>query len=139
MLCDNSQRLYISENTLCWLSLISTRLEITQLLPLIDKANNWNILLFKDTCIIETHRPSLKCGMKVFEELSCFKVFSEKSFSKRLYHQLVEVLCKPVDWLLYVAFFIVGYFRLDFLNTVLITLHQYFAISYSVLLTLKTF
>ena len=93
-------------------SLISTKLEITQLLPLIDKANNWNILLFKETYIIKTHRPSLKCGLKASEEFSCFEVFSEKSFSKRLYHQLVEFSCKPVDWLLYVACFYRGLFQI---------------------------
>ena len=57
----------------------------------IDKANNWNILLFKEAYMIESHRPSLNCGLKAslncgVKNYSCFKVFSEKSFSKCLYH-----------------------------------------------------
>ena len=30
----------------------------------IDKANKWNILLFKEVCMAKTHRPSLNCGLK---------------------------------------------------------------------------
>ena len=52
----------------------------------IDKANNWNTLLFKEACMIKTHRPSLDCGLKASKELQLFKVFSKKSFSKRLHH-----------------------------------------------------
>ena len=38
----------------------------------IDKANNWNILLFKEAYMIKTHRPSLSCGLKATQELQLF-------------------------------------------------------------------
>ena len=38
----------------------------------IDKANNWNILLFKGAYMIKTHRPFLNCGLKASKELHLF-------------------------------------------------------------------
>ena len=38
----------------------------------IDKANNWNILLFREADMIKTHRASLNCGLKAFKELQLF-------------------------------------------------------------------
>ena len=38
----------------------------------IDKAINWNILLFKKAYMIETHRPYLNCGLKASKELQLF-------------------------------------------------------------------
>ena len=38
----------------------------------IDKANNWNILLIKEAYTIKTHRPSLNCGLKASKELQLF-------------------------------------------------------------------
>ena len=38
----------------------------------IDKASNWNILLFKEACINKTHRPSLNCSLKASKELLLF-------------------------------------------------------------------
>ena len=38
----------------------------------IDKANNWDILLFKEAYMIKTHRPSLSCGLKASKELQLF-------------------------------------------------------------------
>ena len=35
----------------------------------IDKANNWNFLLFKEAHMIKTHRPSLNCGLKASKDL----------------------------------------------------------------------
>ena len=35
----------------------------------IDKSNNWNILLFKEAYMIKTHRPSLNFGLKTSKEL----------------------------------------------------------------------
>ena len=39
----------------------------------IDKANNWDILLFKEAYMIKTHRPSLNCGLKASKELQLFQ------------------------------------------------------------------
>ena len=52
----------------------------------IDKANNWNILLFKEAYMIKTRRPSLNCSLKASKNYSCFKVFLEISFGKSLHH-----------------------------------------------------
>ena len=38
----------------------------------IDKANNWNILIFEEAYMIKTHRPSLNCGLKTSKELHLF-------------------------------------------------------------------
>ena len=38
----------------------------------IDKANNWGILLFKEAYMIKTHRPSQSCGLKASKELQLF-------------------------------------------------------------------
>ena len=38
----------------------------------IDKANNWNILPFKEAYMIKTDRPSLHCGLKASKELQLF-------------------------------------------------------------------
>ena len=38
----------------------------------IDKVNNWNILLFKEAYMIKTHRPSINYGLKASKELQLF-------------------------------------------------------------------
>ena len=38
----------------------------------IDKANDWNILLFKEVYKIKTYRPFLNCGLKVSKQLERF-------------------------------------------------------------------
>ena len=39
---------------------------------IIDKANNWNVLLFKEALYIRRQRPSLNCGLKASKELQLF-------------------------------------------------------------------
>ena len=39
---------------------------------LLDKAYNWNELLFKEALLIKSHKPSLKTGLKASKELQLF-------------------------------------------------------------------
>ena len=39
---------------------------------ILDKGNNWNVLLFKKALIIKKQRPSLNCGLMAFKELQLF-------------------------------------------------------------------
>ena len=52
----------------------------------IDTANNWNILLFKEAYMIKTYRPSPNCGLKA----------SKKSFRKNLL-VIACITLKPVN------------------------------------------
>ena len=39
----------------------------------IDRADNWNVLLFKEVYIIKAKRPSLNCGQRHRKSYSYFK------------------------------------------------------------------
>ena len=39
---------------------------------IIDRAANWNVLLFKEAYMIKTQNPSLNCGLKASKELQLF-------------------------------------------------------------------
>ena len=39
---------------------------------ILDKATNWNVLLFKEALYIKRQKPSLNCGLKASKELQLF-------------------------------------------------------------------
>ena len=39
---------------------------------ILDRGNNWNVLLFKEALMIKKHGPSLNCGLKTSKELQLF-------------------------------------------------------------------
>ena len=39
---------------------------------ILDRGNNWNVLLFKEALMIEKHRPTLNCGLIASKELRLF-------------------------------------------------------------------
>ena len=39
---------------------------------ILERADNWNILLFKEALMIKRHKPSLNCGLKASKELQLF-------------------------------------------------------------------
>ena len=49
-------------------NLTITRLEAT----LLDKADNWNELPFKEALLIKSHKPSLNTGFNASKELQLF-------------------------------------------------------------------
>ena len=49
-------------------NLTITRLEAT----LLDKADNWNELPFKEALLIKSHKPSLNTGLNASKELQLF-------------------------------------------------------------------
>ena len=54
-----------------------TRFNIQQIRDsktVIDRAYNWNILLFKEAYMVRTHRPSLNCELKVISASKLFFV-----------------------------------------------------------------
>ena len=46
--------------------------QIRNNVTVVDKASNWNILLFQEAYMIKTHRPSLNCDLKASKELQLF-------------------------------------------------------------------
>ena len=50
-------------------NLTTTRLEAT----LLDKADNWNELPFKEALLIKSHKPSLNTGLNASKELQFFQ------------------------------------------------------------------
>ena len=39
---------------------------------ILDRGNNWNVLLFKEALMIKKHRPTLNCGLTASKELQLF-------------------------------------------------------------------
>ena len=39
---------------------------------ILDRGNNWNVLLFKEALMTEKHRPMLNCGLMASKELQLF-------------------------------------------------------------------
>ena len=39
---------------------------------ILDRGNNWNVLLFKEALMIKKHRPTLNCGLMASKELQVF-------------------------------------------------------------------
>ena len=39
---------------------------------ILDRRNNWNVLLFKEALTIKKHRPTLNCGLTASKELQLF-------------------------------------------------------------------
>ena len=39
---------------------------------ILDRGNNWNVLLFKEALMIKKHRPTLNCGLTASKELQPF-------------------------------------------------------------------
>ena len=49
----------------------SSQFNVSQAI-ILDRRNNWNVLLFKEALMIKKHRPMLNCGLMASKELQLF-------------------------------------------------------------------